>query len=116
MSSQNNICKKFFVKPLVSFLKLISVGKYSSVFYNKERNLHSSVIGGIITLILATFLIAYGGIILNSVINRVNYNLEINLNQLESMLFDQTKNVIDPDKIIQCNTKSCDRVTINDYL
>ena len=40
-------------------LRAVSVGKYSSVFYGRGRNSHSSVIGGIITIIVVIILATF---------------------------------------------------------
>lgn len=67
--------KKIY-NPIAHSLRSLSVGKYSSVFYAKGKTYHSSVIGGIITLVLMIFFTWYSYSLFVKIFERQNYHLE----------------------------------------
>jgi hypothetical protein len=56
-----------------SCLKAISVGKYRTILYHKDKENYSSKAGGIITILCAIFLITYGFYLVNEIFNREKY-------------------------------------------
>jgi len=65
-------------RSLISFLRWISLGKYQTTFYNKQRSpFYSSIIGGVITFFL---LVIVGSVMIDflaSTFLRRRYNLNI---------------------------------------
>ena len=61
---------------LTIFLRSISVGKYDSILYSEQSNKHSSIIGGILTLMFGIGLLYYASIVFRAILYRESYNLE----------------------------------------
>ena len=59
---------------LPSLLRIISVGQYQSKLYHRGKGSHSSVLGGIMTLILTIIFVYYAATTLASVISRKHYS------------------------------------------
>ena len=64
--------KKIY-NPIALSLRSLSMGKYSSVFYANGKTYHSSVIGGIITLVLMFFFFWYSYSLLVKIFNLENF-------------------------------------------
>ncbi len=63
---------------LVKFFRLISLGKYQTTLYNKNGSPYmSSVLGGIVTLILMLLIGIYSVSILIDTIGKERYNLDL---------------------------------------
>ena len=79
---------------LKSFLKDISLGKYSTVLFFKNTTLQSSIIGGVLTLITAIIFLSYSVIIFGPIIRMDNTNLDISARPLIGYEYDDNKDVL----------------------
>lgn len=62
---------------LSSFLRYVSLGKYQTVlFINDKENYQSSVIGGILTIMIAIVLITYSSIVMNDIFDKRVFHLD----------------------------------------
>ena len=106
-----NICLKLLPK--------LSVGKYNTVFANKGTLYQSSVLGGLITLMLSILSIGYAAYLFSSVIQRAHYNLQtqsIPVAHYEIEIVDESLD-LDPTKTNCPSTaKDCQFLQARDFL
>ena len=74
MESKNpRTCSTGTIKRL---LRSFSVGQYNTSLYYEARSMHSSVCGGITTIVCALLLLYYAVLTMTTVLNRNNYYLD----------------------------------------
>lgn len=74
---------------LKSILKKISLGKYTSEFGDSGADSsHSSVIGGLLSLVIIVVMLFYLGVIAGRILRREHYNLDQSQSFLIGRLFD----------------------------
>jgi ABC-type spermidine/putrescine transport system permease subunit II len=83
-----NIAKEWVLK----FIEGFSIGKYESVFYSHGTNLHSSIIGGIFTLIFALVFIVLSSLELARVGRKEHFNIDQTAVGIAGLRLDVMKN------------------------
>jgi uncharacterized metal-binding protein len=61
---------------IADFIRLLSIGKYNHGLYHRGRSHHSSIVGGLLTLILVGSILTYLIFTLNSIIMNQEFNLD----------------------------------------
>lgn len=65
-----------FGSRLKRLLEYLSVGKYQTSFYHQGKANHSSILGGLITLVFSISLLVFSVITIKSIVDRDNYNVD----------------------------------------
>lgn len=67
-------------------MRSVSFGKYHSVFYYNGRNMHSSSLGGVCTMIMMITLLLYVGVTMVNIFNTSHFNLDTTAKQITSLM------------------------------
>jgi hypothetical protein len=96
------------------FLRFISLGKYQTTFYNdNDSPFMSSVIGGLVTLILVVGVGIFMSIALVTTFQKSNHNLDLRSKPIQAYLYDKNVVTLDPPL---CTEKDCQVFKVKDFI
>lgn len=79
-------CRKHGVsEKITEFLRTISMGKYSTKLYYNGKAFKGSISTGLLTILIALFLVGYVVILFSAIINRENYSLDQTSMEISSL-------------------------------
>lgn len=90
-------------------LRYISLGQYQTKLHFRGRDTHSSVLGGLFTIVCIVVLAIYGLVSLIALVRRENFNLKLQSRPIVALEYNSTSNVVS-DKRLPCPGHNCEDI------